>query len=513
MEIAIILIGGVTGLALAFLIGQYVLFPASVRRKREELKREIESTTERTKLETEKQRTEILLSARDESQRLVQEAERDVRNRKRSIEGLEAKLRKREESLSQRLESLDKKHQQLDRKIQEADAIRGDLDRALAKQREALESVAKLTTEEAQAKLLEEVEKECRLEAAQLAKRIEDETLQEASSKAKHIIVTAIQRTNCDHYSDAIISTVPLQSDDMKGRIIGREGRNIRALKMTTGVDYIIDDTPGVIILSSFDPVRREIARLTLERLLQDGRIQPARIEEIVDKVTREIEQVIWESGKDAILQIGLSGLHPELVKLLGRLKYRTSYGQNVLKHSVEVANLANAMASELGTNALWARRSGLLHDIGKAVDAEVQGPHAIIGGDLARKYGEHPSVVAGIAGHHAEAEQTVEAIIVQAADAISASRPGARGEAVSSYIQRLAQLEEIGGSFDGVEKCFAIQAGREIRVLVKPDFVDEVLSYDLCRRIAKRIEDELEYPGQIKVTVIRETRAVEFAK
>jgi ribonuclease Y len=389
-----------------------------------------------------------------------------------------------------------------------------EIDELLQEHRKELERLSQLTTEEARELLLKQVEDEVRHETAMLIREIESQAKEEADKKARDIISLAIQRTAADHVAESTVSVVSLPNDDMKGRIIGREGRNIRALETLTGIDLIIDDTPEAVILSGFDPVRREVARIALERLIADGRIHPARIEEMVEKARREVDAVIRDAGEQATLDADVHGLHPEIVKLLGRLKFRTSYGQNVLQHSIEVAHLAGIMASELRVDARLAKRAGLLHDLGKAVDHEIEGTHVEIGIDLLRKYNESEDVIHAMACHHGDYEpQSVEAVLVMAADSISAARPGARRETLESYIKRLQKLEDISSSFKGVEKSYAIQAGREVRIIVKPDRIDDAAAVQLSRDIVKKIEAELEYPGQIKVTVIRETRAVEYAK
>lgn len=464
--------------------------------------------------ESEAKRREAVLAAKDEVHQMRTDAERESRERRNELQRVERRLVQKEESLDRKMETMERKEENFQRREDEIERIRVDLAETLHKQVSELERLSGLTSEEARTILLSNVEEEVKHEAAIMIKSIENQAKEEADKRAREIISLAIQRCAADHVAESTVSVVALPNDEMKGRIIGREGRNIRTLETLTGIDLIIDDTPEAVILSGFDPVRREIARVALEKLILDGRIHPARIEEMVEKAQKEVEQRLRDEGEQATFETNVHGIHPELIKLLGRLKWRTSYGQNVLKHSIEVAHLAGLMASELGADPILARRAGLLHDIGKAADHEVEGNHVSIGMDLAKKYRESRDVIHCIAAHHGDEEpRTIEAVLVAAADAVSAARPGARRETLESYIKRLQKLEEIADSFEGVEKAYAIQAGREIRIMVKPDKVDDAESVRIVREIVKRIEADLEYPGQIKVVVIRETRAIDYAK
>lgn len=455
-----------------------------------------------------------MLEAKEEIHRLRAELDKEIKDRRNEIQRIERRLMQREELFDKKIEAVEQREEMLNKKQKEIQKLHDEVKELYDKQLEELERISNLSSEEARQLLLNDIEKQIRHEAAIMIKDIETKAKEEADRKAKEIIAYAIQKNAADHVAETTVSVVSLPNDEMKGRIIGREGRNIRTLETLTGVDLIIDDTPEAVILSGFDPIRREIARVALEKLIIDGRIHPARIEEMVEKSRKEVENYIREQGEQAIFETGIHGIHPELVRLLGRLKFRTSYGQNVLHHSIEVSHLSAAMAAELGADVNVAKRAGLLHDIGKALDHEVEGPHVQIGADLAKKYKESPEVIHAILAHHGDVEaNTIEAVLVQAADAISAARPGARRETLESYIKRLEKLEEIANSFDGVEKSFAIQAGREIRIMVKPEDVSDEDIVFIARDIVKRIENELEYPGQIKINVIRETRAIEYAK
>ncbi len=462
----------------------------------------------------EAKKREALLEAKEENIKLKNELDKEIRERRNELQQLEKRLVHKEENLDKKLSSIEQKEEQLQRKLDKVDKTRDEVEAIKEEQLLELERVSGLTLTEAKNYLLKSIEEEVKHDSAILIKDIETRTKLEADKKAREILTTAIQKCAVDHVVDSTVSVVPLPNDEMKGRIIGREGRNIRTLETLTGIDLIIDDTPEAVILSGFDAIRREIARIALEKLIVDGRIHPARIEEMVEKAKKEVEVMIREEGEAATFETNVHGLHPELVRLLGKMKFRTSYGQNVLRHSIEVSNLAGLMASELGLDVRAAKRAGLLHDIGKAVDYEVEGSHVQIGANLCRKYGESPIIINAVEAHHGDVDpETSIAVLVQAADAISAARPGARRETLETYIKRLQKLEEIATSFKGVEKSYAIQAGREIRIMVVPEEVDDNGLVLLARDVTKKIEDSLDYPGQIKVSIIRETRATEYAK
>ena len=457
---------------------------------------------------------ELTLEAKEEIQKLRADFDKEVKERRNELNRQERRLNQKEETLDKKTDNLERKDQSLTSKLKSLEKKEQEINDIKNRQTTELERISGMTQDEAKDMLLKGIEARTRHDAAVMVKEIEQEARETAERKAKNIVALSIQKVAADHVAETTVSVVSLPNDEMKGRIIGREGRNIRTLETLTGVDLIIDDTPEAVVISSFDPVRREIAKVALEKLIVDGRIHPARIEETVEKARKEVEAIIKQEGESATFETGVHGLHPELIKLLGKLKYRTSYGQNVLKHSIEVSHLAGVMAGELGVDIATAKRAGLLHDIGKAVDHEVEGSHVTIGADIAKKYRENKDVIHAIMAHHGDVEvQTIVASLVQAADAISAARPGARRENLETYIKRLQKLEEIANEFEGVEKSFAIQAGREIRIMIKPDVINDDGMVMVAKDIVKRIENELEYPGQIKVSLIRETRAVDYAK
>ena len=513
ISIILIVVGAVVGLAVGFGIG--------IAYRKKVAEREIGSAEqEATRLindairSGESRKKEMLLEAKDEIHKSRTENEKEIKERRAEITKQERRLQQKEETLDKKTDAFERKEEDLARKMAEVAAAKEEAEAVKKAHLATLEQISGLSQEQAKQFLLKSVEEEIRHDTAVKIKEIEQQMKEEADEKAREVISIAIQRCAADHAAEATVSVVPLPNDEMKGRIIGREGRNIRTLETITGVDLIIDDTPEAITVSSFDPVRREIARLALEKLIADGRIHPTRIEDCVEKARKDVERTIREEGERACYETGVHGLNPELIKILGRQKYRTSYGQNVLNHSMEVAHIAGLMASELGVDVTLAKRAGLLHDLGKSIDHEVEGSHIQLGADLARKYKENPVIVNAIEAHHGDVEpKTVIAVLVQAADAVSAARPGARRENVENYIRRLQKLEELTGSYPGVEKAFAIQAGREVRIMVKPEEVSEDNMVLLARDVAKKIESELEYPGQIKINVIRETKAVEYAK
>ena len=475
---------------------------------------EAKKIIENGKFEAEKLKKEELIKAKEEVLQLRTDLDQEIKERRGDIQTQERRLIQKEENLEKRVSIYDGKEKDLERKYAENEEKRRELDELVNKEYEELQRISGLTADQAKAMLLNELDKEITQEKAQIIRDQETKAREEANKNAKEIISMAIQKCAADHTSEATVSVVSLPNDEMKGRIIGREGRNIKSLETLTGIDLIIDDTPEAVIISGFDPLRREVARIAIEKLIEDGRIHPAKIEEMVEKAKEELNSIIKDEGERAVLETGVNNLHPDLIMLLGKLKYRTSYGQNVLNHSIEVSNLARIMAEELGLDAKRARRAGLLHDIGKALDHDMEGTHVQIGVDILKKYKENPLIINAVEAHHGDVEpQSMEAVLVAAADAISASRPGARRETLEAYIKRLESLEAIADSFEGVEKSFAIQAGREVRIIVKPDKISDDQMVVLARDVSKRIEDEMEYPGQIKVNIIREKRVVDYAK
>lgn len=515
MDIIIVYIIGTAAIAviIGLLIGYVIRKNISEAKigQAETLAKEI---VEKANRDSETVKKEKLLEAKEEIHRLRTEGERENKERRNEVQKYEKRVLQKEETLDRKMQSLEQKEVNLTRKVEDVKKKEVEVDQIREQQVQKLESISGFTTEEAKEIILSNAERDVRREMSLMIKEKEYKAKEEAEKRAREIIGYAIQKCSADHVAETTVSVVNLPNDEMKGRIIGREGRNIRALETLTGIDLIIDDTPEAVILSGFDPIRREVARIALENLISDGRIHPARIEEMVEKGKKEVQSIIKEAGEQAMFDTGVHGLHPEIVKLLGRLKYRTSYGQNVLKHSIEVSILAGIMAEEIGADPKLAKRAGLVHDIGKAVDHEIEGTHIEIGMDLLKKYKESKEVIHAMSTHHGDYEpQTVEAVLVTAADAVSAARPGARRETLESYIKRLEKLEEITNSYEGVEKSFAIQAGREVRIMVKPEEVSDEEMHLLARDMTKRIEEDLDYPGQIKVSIIRETRATDYAK
>ena len=511
--IATAIIAAVVGLAIGIVAGYFTRKNIS-EAKIGEADSLAKNIIDQANKDAETMKKEKLLEAKEEIHKFRSDAEKENRERRSELQKYERRVIQKEESLDRKQQSMENKESNLNQKLRAVDEKQKEVEAIKVKQLEKLEDISGITSEKAKDIILSNAEKEVRHEMSIMIKEIETQAKEDAEKKSREIIGYAIQKCAADHVAETTVTVVNLPNDEMKGRIIGREGRNIRTLETLTGIDLIIDDTPEAVILSGFDPIRREIARIALEKLISDGRIHPARIEEMVEKAKKEVDNIIKEYGEQAIFETGVHSLHPELVKLLGRLNYRTSYGQNVLKHSIEVAHIAGIMAAEIGADIKLAKRAGLLHDIGKAVDHEMEGTHVEIGMDLLRRYKESKDVIHAMSTHHGDYEpQTVEAVLVTAADAISAARPGARRETLEAYIKRLEKLEEIANSYEGVDKSFAIQAGREIRIMVKPEKINDEEIHLLARDITKKIEEELEYPGQIKVSIIRETRAIEYAK
>ena len=511
-----ILIGIATFLVSAVIftfIGMYIRKKIA-ESKMESAENEAKKILDIANVEAENKRKEEIIKAKEEIMNARNELDKEIKERRGEIQKQESRIIQKEENLERRSDNFEKKEKDLEREEQNLNERKQDVENLYTEQMKVLQDIAKLTQEEAKDQLLKSVEQDITSEKAALIRDLTQKAKDEALKNGREIVAYAIQKCAADHSAETTVSIVPLPSDDVKGRIIGREGRNIRALETLTGIDLIIDDTPEAVILSGFDPLRREVARIALEKLIDDGRIHPAKIEEMVEKAKQELAETIRSEGERAALESGVIGLNPELIKLLGKLKYRTSYGQNVLNHSIEVSNLARIMAEELGLDAKLARRAGLLHDIGKALDHDMEGTHVEIGVEILKKFKENPLVINAVEAHHGDVEpQTLEAVLVQAADAISASRPGARRETLEAYIKRLENLESIADSFDGVEKSFAIQAGREVRIIVKPEKITDDQMTLLARDVSKRIEEEMDYPGQIKVNIIRETRVVDYAK
>ena len=507
--IAAILISLAIGLVVGTILRKKIA-ESKIQGAEEEAKRLVDLA----KIEAENLKREEIFKAKEEIIKDKEELDKEIKERRGEIQKQEARIIQKEENLERRSDNFEKKEKELEREYQVLEERKNDVEAVYAEQIQKLQKIAGLSQEEAKEHLLAEIEKQITSEKAALIRDLEQKAKEQANKNAKEILGYAIQKCAADHTSETTVSIVSLPNDEIKGRIIGREGRNIKALETLTGIDLIIDDTPEAVIISGFDPLRREVAKIALEKLIEDGRIHPAKIEEMVEKAKEEVAATIKSEGERAALETGVNGLHPDIVNLLGKLKYRTSYGQNVLNHSIEVSNLARIMAEELGLDAKRARRAGLLHDIGKALDHDMEGTHVEIGVDVLKKFKENPLVINAVEAHHGDVEpQTLEAVLIQAADAISASRPGARRETLEAYIKRLQELEGIADSFEGVEKSFAIQAGREIRVIVKPEKINDDQMTILARDIAKRVEDEMEYPGQIKVNIVRETRAIEYAK